>query len=252
MNIHLRTLTSNIDHPSALTPVLRKQNHWPVSYSDTYIYESVIGHWYRSADDFEKSELTIWNWKSGIVVIVRPLYDFTSLAERYVKNARFSEFHISHFAFVTKSSYLLVSIMGNQDGLIELFTYNPDIQETQIARTVVALHLPPHHPMSIASRIYVRVAPYCGSTSMHGSLRCDPESRIFAFITQGCGADGTMEPIVFYHCFVHSRTFRRHLLALQETGVDGFEYATIPWMDWGPQEARVLQLSEASRLGRCV
>jgi hypothetical protein len=169
-----------------------------------------------------------------------------------VKNARLSS--VSHFAFVTRNSYLLVSTLNSLNGFIELFNYDPDAHEMQIARTMAVLHLPPLHPVSIINKIVIRVAPHCGSPPMDCSLHCDPESRIFTFIVHGYGANDyhSMVPKVLYHCFVHSRTFRRYLSTLPKTGGDGLEYDTILWADWGPQDTRILELSGIYRLNRCV
>jgi hypothetical protein len=152
---------------------------------------------------------------------------------------------------------MLVSTRDSLSGFIELFTYDPDVHEVQIPRTVVVLHLPPLHPMSIISAIRVRAAPYCGSSPVNRSLWSDPESRIFAFTVQGyaAGSDDDhldAESIVLYRCFVHSRTFRKHLSVPPKSGVDGLERVTIPWVDWGPQETRVLRAYGDYCFNRCV
>jgi hypothetical protein len=76
MNVHLRTLASNINHPLACTPILRAQKDWLSRISHTHIYENVIGHWFSNPDDIDESVLTIWNWKSGMVLVVRTFYYF--------------------------------------------------------------------------------------------------------------------------------------------------------------------------------
>ena len=71
LELHVRTISTNQAHPEAREPVLRVQVFYPITSVFLQIVDDVVGVMY--CIDPSRPRITIWNWKTGHLVVVRPL-----------------------------------------------------------------------------------------------------------------------------------------------------------------------------------
>ena len=79
LELHVRTISTNRTHPEARVPVLCTAVMYPITGGFVQIVDDVVGMMYFV--DPTRPRITIWNWKTGNRVVVRPrhaLYNLTS------------------------------------------------------------------------------------------------------------------------------------------------------------------------------
>lgn len=69
LELHVRTLSTNEVHPEAREPVLCTQAFYPMASVFVQIVDDVVGVMYCIEPSTPR--ITIWNWKTGDLVVVR-------------------------------------------------------------------------------------------------------------------------------------------------------------------------------------
>lgn len=70
LELHVRTMSTNQTHPEARVPVLCTHVLYPITSVFVQIADDVVGIMY--CVDPARPRITIWNWKTGHLVVVRP------------------------------------------------------------------------------------------------------------------------------------------------------------------------------------
>jgi hypothetical protein len=68
LELHVRTISTNQTHPEARVPILCTPVLWRVMSVSIQIVDDVVGVLYC----IDPVRITIWNWKTGHLVVVRP------------------------------------------------------------------------------------------------------------------------------------------------------------------------------------
>jgi len=71
IEVYIRTISSNVQHPAAASPLLRTNSTFTMSSAFIQIVDDVVGMMFRT--DLEGGRIVIWNWKSGRKLVVSVL-----------------------------------------------------------------------------------------------------------------------------------------------------------------------------------
>ncbi|KAI6021043.1 hypothetical protein EDC04DRAFT_3068226 [Pisolithus marmoratus] len=125
LELHVRTLSTNEVHPEARLPTLCTSVLLPITNAFMQIVDDIVGMLYFIEP--ERPHITIWNWKTGKVVVLYCLVYEANL--HCVQNQ--STFHIPpntwDFSFISSRAFFVTTIQTY--GTIDIFTFDDDTTE---------------------------------------------------------------------------------------------------------------------------
>ncbi|KAG1792330.1 uncharacterized protein HD556DRAFT_1528034 [Suillus plorans] len=216
--VHIRTISSNVKHPEASSPILRTLTPSIMTSAFIQIVDDVIGMMFWM--ELDNPRITIWNWKTGQILVDRDGEDLPT--------------HISDFSFISNRAYMITR--GIDGGSIQVFTFGENQHEIV---HVASLSLP-----LLESRHFVHCAIHTGPFV----ARCPPntpfwtnqEERMYVLSVDYI----QMDPHIprarpkFFLFFKNSTPLRYIRKYREQRETSPFE---VPWEEWGPHESRMLR-----------
>ncbi|KAG1861347.1 hypothetical protein C8R48DRAFT_762333 [Suillus tomentosus] len=144
--VHIRTISSNVKHPEASSPILRTLTPSIMTSAFIQIVDDVIGMMFWM--ELDNPRITIWNWKTGQILVDRDGDDLPT--------------HISDFSSISNRAYMITR--GIDGGSIQVFTFGENQHEIV---HVASLSLP-----LLKSRHFVHCAIHTGPFV----ARCPPNT----------------------------------------------------------------------------
>ncbi|TFY77432.1 hypothetical protein EWM64_g6583 [Hericium alpestre] len=215
IRIHLRSLSTNMPHGLARTPILRHPSGIAVSESTTQIAHDVVGMFLSRPF----AGLIIWNWKSGETLL------HTSHAPQA----------ISDFSFLSPRAYLLTAYDG--DGSLEVFTFSNDEVNATAAHHAATLRLPPLTVEAGIGRINTHTGPFTARIPRDAPFDVDSDTRIHVLTLFYVRPVGRMVRLIVDH---------RVFLPYINQHHDGGAPVVKAWKEWGPKHSRAFRFRQWS------
>ncbi|KAF9473893.1 hypothetical protein BDN70DRAFT_766933, partial [Pholiota conissans] len=200
-----------------------------------------------------KPRLTIWNWKTSNRIYVSffiPLVD-------------------TDFTLLSPSTYLMTSAL--RAGSIQLYTLvspthssdaisSPPNASYGSAIHLVTLHFPPTTPRVDIAQVVVEASPTEARALPNRPCKQKDSDRLHLFSTQYDIYDMREGHTIRTVTFVHQGVFMTYMEKAQsqanEAGIAitdaSFKPLEVPWTEWGPRNARVIETNWALDCGRYV
>lgn len=218
IEVYIRTISSNIKHPEAASPVLRTLTPFTMTSAFIQIVDDVIGMMFWM--EIESPRITIWNWKTAQMLVDRDGDDLPS--------------HISDFSFISSRAYMITR--GVDGGSIQVFTFGEDQHEIT---HVASLSLPPLKSRTHLVHCAIHTGPFVAKCSPDTPFWTDQEERIYVLSVQYIQVDPDVpsaRPRFFL--FFENRTPLGYIQKYREQReTSPFE---VSWEEWGPHKSRML------------
>ncbi|PPQ72003.1 hypothetical protein CVT26_007963 [Gymnopilus dilepis] len=234
--VHLRTLSTNEDHPLALHPILTYKTYEDVfadqrgrrRHVKIRIVNDILALF---IDDFW-SRLLIWNWRNGVII-----YDSKLELDITIKN----------FTLVDHESFLLTA---NSDigGALLLYTFDSTSLSGVTPVLVARFGLPPIRS-SFRVKVSIEAAPLHAKSPDDALFSTSPTSRIYVVSISYIREEEQDYRKVHssYELFVHHRTFKKYLdgytIRDKERSTEAdpkLPPLEVAWANWGEAETRIL------------
>ncbi|KAG2753864.1 hypothetical protein P692DRAFT_20796932 [Suillus brevipes Sb2] len=216
--VHMRTISSNVKHPEASSPVLRTLTLSAMTSAFIQIVDDVIGMMFWM--ELERPHITIWNWKTGQTLVDRDGDDLPT--------------HISDFSFISNRAYMITR--GINGGSIQVFTFGDNEHEiTHVAN----LSLPPLKSRSHLVHCAIHTGPFVAKCLPNTPFWTNQDERIYVLSVQYIQVDPDIpsaRPRFFL--FFKNSTPLRYIQRYREQRETS--YIEVPWEEWGPRESRML------------
>ncbi|KAG9312407.1 hypothetical protein JVU11DRAFT_6788 [Chiua virens] len=233
IELHVRTISSNQTHPEARVPVLCSPVLYPIMNVFVQIADDVVGIMYYL--DSTQPRLTIWNWKTGSMVMD-------------CGNGHLSHLDHSTWDFAFINSRALFFTTTNDGGTLELYTFTcdpvPSPSEPPISRPtsalthVATLHLPSVHASVRVLDVSTHAGPFLAGCPPNKPFMASNEERIHVLTIQYVHLPTLAGPRMrLKTCvFVHNRMLVAYLTRPNDRAATALGVA---WSDWRTQ-ARML------------
>jgi hypothetical protein len=215
--VHIRTISSNVKHPEATSPVLRTLTLSTMTSAFIQIVDDVIGMMFWV--EFESPHITIWNWKTGQILVDRDGDNLPS--------------HISDFSFISNRAYMITRRIDG--GSIQVFTFGENQHEII---HVASLSLPPLKSTHLV-HCAIHTGPFVARCLPNTPFWTNQEERMYVLSMQYIQTDPTVPSARprFFLFFKNSTPLRYIRKYREERETNPFE---VPWGEWGPRESRML------------
>ncbi|KAG1718629.1 hypothetical protein EDB19DRAFT_1794606, partial [Suillus lakei] len=218
IEVYIRTISSNVKHLEASSPVLRTLTSFAMTSAFIQIVDDVIGMMFWM--EIESPRITIWNWKTGQILVDRDGDDLPS--------------HISDFSFISNRAYMITR--GVDGGSIQVFTFGEDQHEII---HVASLSLPPLRSRTHLVHCAIHTGPFVARCTPDTSFWTSQEERLYVLSVQYIQVDPDVPSArpKFFLFFKHSTPLRYIRKYREQRATSPFE---VPWEEWGPHESRML------------
>ncbi|KAG1834914.1 hypothetical protein DFJ58DRAFT_821238 [Suillus subalutaceus] len=216
-DVHIRTISSNVKHPEASSPVIRTLTQSTMTSAFIQIVDDVIGMMFWM--EFENPRITIWNWKTGQILVDRDGDDLPS--------------HISDFSFISNRAYMIT--IRTDGGSIQVFTFGE--KQHEIVH-VASLSLPPMKSTHLV-HCTIHTGPFVARCLPNTPFWTNQEERMYVLSVQYVQVDMNVpsaRPRFFL--FFKNNTPLRYIRKYREQGETN--PLEVPWEEWGPRESRML------------
>lgn len=209
LKIHIRTISTNKQHPQAAKPCLIAPVPFTIGTCFIQIVQDVVGMFFW----LHEPSLLVWNWRTAEVLVLCTAIDLPR--------------GTWDFAFLSNRAYLVTSIGGN--GSLELYTFGPDCFPVASPRHAVTLRLPEIKQGRAVINISTHSAPFLGGDATENvPFTASQDDRIHVMtITYG-------ERHQRFHLFVKN-SFLLSLITDKKR--------TLEWDEWGPENTRFFEHS---------
>ncbi|KIK36486.1 hypothetical protein CY34DRAFT_811252 [Suillus luteus UH-Slu-Lm8-n1] len=216
--VHMRTISSNIKHPEASSPVLRTLTLSTMTNAFIQIVDDVIGMMFWM--ELERPHIIIWNWKTGQTLVDHDGDDLPS--------------HISDFSFISNRAYMITR--GINGGSIQVFTFGEN--EHEITH-VASLSLPPLKSRSHLVHCAIHTGPFVAKCLPNTPFWTNQDERIYVLSVQYIQVDPDIPSARprFFLFFKNSTPLRYIQRYREQRETSSIE---VPWEEWGPRECRML------------
>ncbi|KAG1769125.1 hypothetical protein EV702DRAFT_1140109 [Suillus placidus] len=218
IEVYIRTISSNVKHPEASSPVLRTLTSFTMTTAFIQIVDDVIGMMFWM--ELESPHITIWNWKTGQILVDRDGDDLPS--------------HISDFSFISNRAYMITR--GINGGSIQIFTFGENAHEII---HIASLSLPPLKSRTHLVHCAIHTGPFVARCLPNTPFCTNQEERMYVLSVQYIQVDPDVpsaRPRFFL--FLKNSTPLRYIRKYHEQGeTSSFD---VPWEEWGPHESRML------------
>lgn len=217
-DVHIRTISSNVKHPEASSPVLSTLTPSTITSAFIQIVDDVIGMMFWM--EFENPRITIWNWKTGQVLDDRDGDNLPS--------------HISDFSFISNRAYMITR--GIEGGSIQIYTFGENQHEITHVASLLLPPLKSRHLVHCA----IHTGPFVAKCLPNTPFWTNQEERMYVLSMQYIQADPSVpsaRPRFFL--FFKNSTPLRYIRKYREQGEAN--PIAVRWEEWGPRESRMLQ-----------
>ncbi|OAX35169.1 hypothetical protein K503DRAFT_793915 [Rhizopogon vinicolor AM-OR11-026] len=218
IEVYIRTISSNVQHPAAASPMLRTSTSFPMNSAFIQIVDDVVGMMFWT--ELEGGRIAIWSWKTGKILVD---LDVDHLPP-----------NISDFSFISRRAYMVTRGMGG--GAIQVFTFGED--ENDVVH-VANLLLPPLKLRTHIVHSNIHTGPFVADCPPGTPFWTNQEERMYVLSVQYIQVDPDAPGARPRFClFFKSSTPLRYVRKHREQRPEGaFE---VPWDEWGPQGTRML------------
>lgn len=242
------TISSHKPHPEAANPIISHTCGIPFVMTNSFIAiaEDVLAIFFWT----ENPGLVIWNWKSGIPLVVRVTAIFSvctcidSLA-KYVTDYGGLPPGIWDFSFISNRAFILTS--RDLNGSIEIYAFRDPPTNPALIQ-IASLRLPALQPTITPALFSTHSGPFtCDSPSANcAALKEKPftvskRSRIHAMCIQYLNPGGHVDRRFRFFFFVKNDFF---LKFVNESGRGDLEGVKPPrilnWGEWGVENTRFM------------
>ncbi|KAI6018218.1 hypothetical protein BKA83DRAFT_4320174 [Pisolithus microcarpus] len=260
LEMHVRTISTNEDHPEAHLPTLRMSVLHNVTFLSIQIADDIVCIWSRFAVD-KPLHITLWNWKTGKFItnhspICAPskFWNFTVISSRaFIITIRQKGGTIEIFTFdgdPTESEQpaghtpLLTPSSSAHESTASKFVTQPKSNVTHVA----SLQLPATHPHVRVSDLSVYVGPIVARPPTGRPFVAANEEKTFFFsVTYDNTKPDTAETsILQFRMFLKHSTLERYIRKYKSRSGAGEEGSTaplaVPWEEWGRENTRFMVL----------
>ncbi|KIJ62437.1 hypothetical protein HYDPIDRAFT_30404 [Hydnomerulius pinastri MD-312] len=231
LELHIRTISTNNDHPGARLPILRTPVSFPVTSAFIQIVDDIVGMLY--CVDPDSPRITLWNWKTGELVVDRSSLNLPPATWDF-------SFIDSHSIFAT---------CGSRTGSIEIFTFSCDTTSSGASEPgqqplvhIASLRLPAILPFVRVFNLGTHTGPFLASCPPGKPFTASNEDRIHVLTAQYINPRPTEGPRnrPKFCVFFHNRMLEGYIGRHAEQEDNGGIPVVIPWEEWGPANTRFL------------
>ncbi|KAG0703415.1 hypothetical protein DFH29DRAFT_917122 [Suillus ampliporus] len=218
IEVYIRTISSNIQHPEASSPILRTLTSFPMTSAFIQIVDDVVGMMFWM--ELEGPRITIWNWKTAQMLVDRDGDHLPS--------------HISDFSFISNRAYMITR--GIDGGSIQIFTFGEHEHEiTQVA----SLSLPPLKSRTHIVHSGIHTGPFVAKCHPDMPSWSNQEERMYVLSVQYIQVDPEVPSARprFFLFFKNSTPLRYIRKYREQKEANPIE---VSWEEWGPRETRML------------
>ncbi|KAI5999065.1 hypothetical protein EDD15DRAFT_2193772 [Pisolithus albus] len=268
LEMHVRTLSTNEDHPEARSPTLRIFVPRGGRHSAIQIADDIICIWFQFALN-QPLHITLWNWKTGKFITKH-----SAICAPYI---------FRQCTVISSRAFIITTIQ--KGGTIEIFTFDGDPAESEQpvghpllltlsssahaskfvtqpksnVTHVASLQLPATHP-----HVWVSNLSSCGGSIVvrpptgRPFVTANEEKTYFFSVTYlNTERDITETPILRSRMFLKHSTLERYMRKYKSRSGAGEEGSTtqlvVPWEEWGRENTRFMVHDRIEKKGfQCV
>ncbi|KAF9222211.1 hypothetical protein BS17DRAFT_736128 [Gyrodon lividus] len=228
LELYIRTISTNQVHPEARVPVLSTPVLFPVTSAFIQIVDDVIGMLY--CVDPAKPRITIWNWKTGNLVVDRSSVNLPAATW--------------DFSFINSRAFFLTC--GGATGSIEIFTFSCDCSSSDQPQPAPVVHVASLRLATLLPSVRIvslntHTGPFLAGCPCDKPFTASNEDRIHMIILQYLDQAPTDGPRAPRWCvFLHNRTLEAYIRRQVVEKESGRMPVVVPWEAWGRMNTRML------------
>ncbi|KIK16724.1 hypothetical protein PISMIDRAFT_254243 [Pisolithus microcarpus 441] len=258
LEMHVRTISTNEDHPEARLPTLCMSVLHNDTFSSIQIADDIVCIWSRFAGD-NLLHITLWNWKTGkfitnhsTICALFEFWDFTVISSRaFIITTRQKAGTIEIFTFdgdPTESEQpvddplLLTASSSAHQSTASKFVIQPKSNVTHVA----SLQLPATHPHVWVDDLSVHVGPFVARPPTGRPFVAANEENIYFFSVRYVNANphSVETSTLQSRMFLKHNTLERYIRKYKSGSGAGEERSTaplaVPWEEWGRENTRFM------------